>query len=65
MACLSLRVNEAFGLQPQDVDWQQNTVTVHPSAYRGAVDETNTSFSKTKLALPSTLAEVLKPELEA
>ena len=59
MACLSLRVSEALGLQWQDIDWQGKTVTIRRSAYRGSIDETKTSSSKAKLPLAALLAELL------
>jgi integrase len=59
MACLGLRVSEALGLQWQDIDWQQKTVTIRRSAYRGAIDETKTFSSKAKLPLASILEGLL------
>jgi integrase len=59
MACLGLRVSEALGLQWQDVDWQQKTVTIRRSAYRGTIDETKTVSSKAKLPLAPVLEELL------
>jgi integrase len=59
MACLGLRVSEALGLQWQDIDWQQKTVTIRRSAYRGAIDETKTISSKAKLPLASIIEGLL------
>lgn len=58
-ACLGLRVSEALGLQWGDIDWEQRTVTIRRSAYRGAIDDTKNAGSKAKLPLHPALAELL------
>jgi integrase len=69
-ACLGLRVSEALGLQWSDIDWEHQTVTIRRSAYRGSIDDTKNTPSKSKLPLHPTLAGLLlawkkKCELEA
>ncbi len=59
MGCLGLRVSEALGLKWSDIDWDNGTVTIRRSAYRGAIDETKTASSKAKLPLHDALAELL------
>jgi integrase len=59
MACLGLRVSETLGLKWTDFDWEQGLVAIQRSAYRGAIDETKTIFSKDKLPLASALTELL------
>ena len=59
-ACLGLRISETLGLQWSDIDWQQGTVIIRRSAYRGSIRRTekNTSY-KAKLPLHPGLAEML------
>jgi integrase len=59
MGCLGLRVSEALGLKWTDIDWEQQTVTIRRSAYRGSIDETKTTSSKAKLPLHPRLAALL------
>lgn len=59
MACLGLRVSEALGLQWEDFDWEHGTVAIRRSAYRGAIDDTKTSSSRSKLPLAPLLTELL------
>jgi integrase len=59
MACLGLRSSEAFGLKWSDIDWEQKTIAIQRSAYRGAIEDTKTVFSKDKLPLAPGLADLL------
>lgn len=59
MACLGLRVSETLGLKWTDFNWDQGIVAIQRSAYRGAIDETKTVFSKDKLPLAPALAGLL------
>ena len=60
IACLGLRVSEALGLKWEDIDWKDQTIEIVRSAYRGAIDETKTTASKSRLPLHPFLAELLK-----
>jgi integrase len=60
MGCLGLRVSEALGLKWEGIDWENQTVTIRRSAYRGSIDETKTTFSKAKLPMHPVLGELLK-----
>ena len=59
MACLGLRSSEAFGLKWSDIDWEQKTIAIQRGAYRGAIEDTKTVFSKDKLPLAPGLADLL------
>ena len=58
-ACLGLRISETLGLQWSDIDWQQGTVIIRRSAYRGSIDDTKNTSYKAKLPLHPGLAEML------
>ena len=59
MGCLGLRSSEAFGLKWSDIDWEQKTIAIQRGAYRGAIEDTKTIFSKDKLPLAPGLADLL------
>ncbi|WP_263383646.1 tyrosine-type recombinase/integrase [Granulicella arctica] len=42
VAALGLRLSEMLGLQWEDIDWKQKTVTIKRCAYRGTIDEAKT-----------------------
>ncbi len=58
-AALGLRLSEMLGLQWDDFDWGEKTVTIRRSAYRGSIDEAKTKASHATLPLPDELAALL------
>lgn len=52
-------MSETLGLKWEDFDWGQKVVAIQRSAYRGAIDETKTVFSKDKLPLAPALVALL------
>ena len=58
-ACLGLRVSELIGLQWQDIDFENQTVSIRRSVVEGEVNETKTVDSESTLPLNSRLAALL------
>ena len=46
-------------LKWSDIDWEQKTIAIQRGAYRGAIEDTKTVFSKDKLPLAPGLADLL------
>lgn len=59
-ASLGLRVSETLGLKWNDIDWKKRTISIQRSAYRGAIEDTKTVTSKSKLPLDPALAILLE-----
>ena len=59
VSMLGLRLSEMLALQWNDVDWNQKTVTIKRSSYRGHVDTAKTEASHAVLPLADSLAAVL------
>lgn len=60
VATLGLRLSEMLGLKWEDINWNEKTIIIQRSAYRGSIDETKTEASCALLPLADGLVEVLK-----
>lgn len=59
VAALGLRLSEMLGLQWDDFNWDEKTVTIQRNAYRGVIDDVKTESSKAKLEVADELLSLL------
>lgn len=57
--CLGLRLSEVLGLKWQDVDWQDETITISRGVVQGREDRAKTEYSEAPVPLDTDLADIL------